>query len=63
MYLTRTQIEAAQKLVSPITAEKQKRYAETLDMLATTTLTPAQLADAQQRARAWLAAFEKRGGK
>ena len=63
MYLTRTHIEAAQKLVSPITAEKQKRYAETLDMLATTTLTPAQLADAQQRARAWLAAFEKRGGK
>ena len=41
---------------------EKKRYAETLDVVAKT-MTPAQLAEAQQRASAWLAAFEKRGGK
>ena len=47
---------------SRASAEKQKQYAETRDAMATL-MTPAQLADAQQRASAWLAAFEKRGGK
>ncbi|MEY4635371.1 MAG: hypothetical protein RJA55_1169, partial [Acidobacteriota bacterium] len=47
---------------SRASAENQKRYAEGRDAVATQ-MTPAQLAEAQQRASAWLAAFEKRGGK
>ena len=47
---------------SRTSAENQKRYAGVRDAMATL-MTPAQLAEAQQRASAWLAAFEKRGGK
>ena len=47
---------------SRASAENQKIYAEARDATAKL-MTPAQLADAQQRARAWLAAFHKRGGK
>ena len=47
---------------SRASAENQKRYAEQRDAVAAL-MTPAQLAEAQQRASAWLAAFEKRGGK
>ena len=47
---------------SRASAESQKIYAESRDDV-TTLMTPAQVADAQQRASAWLAAFEKRGGK
>ena len=43
-------------------AEYQKEYAEARDAVAKL-MTPAQLAEAQQRASAWLAAFHKRGGK
>jgi len=47
---------------SRASAENQKQFAEFRDALAKL-MTPAQLAEAQQRASAWLAAFEKRGGK
>ena len=47
---------------SRASAEDQKQYAESRDAVAKL-LTPKQLADAQQRATAWLAAFEKRGGR
>ena len=47
---------------SRTSAEQQKRYAGIRDAMATL-MTPQQLAEAQQRASAWLAAFEKRGGK
>ena len=47
---------------SRASAADQKRYAEARDSLAKL-MTPAQLAEAQKLASAWLAAFEKRGGK
>ena len=47
---------------SRASAENQKIYAGIRDLVAAQ-MTPAQLAEAQQRASAWLAAFEKRGGK
>lgn len=47
---------------SRASAENQKTYAEGRDAMAKL-MTPAQLAKAQQRAREWLAAFQKRGGK
>ena len=47
---------------SRASAADQKIYAEARDAVAAL-MTPAQLAEAQQRASAWLAAFEKRGGK
>ena len=47
---------------SRASAENQKRYAEGRDAVAKL-MTPAQLSEAQQRASAWLVAFEKRGGK
>ena len=47
---------------SRASAENQKAFAAERDRVATL-MTPAQLADAKQRASAWLAAFKKRGGK
>ena len=47
---------------SPASAEKHTRYAESRDAVAEK-MTPQQIADAQQRAIDWLAAFEQRGGK
>ena len=47
---------------SRASAGDQTPYAEARDAVAQL-MTPAQLAEAQQRASAWLAAFEKRGGK
>ena len=47
---------------SRASAENQKKYAESRGLMATL-MTPAQLAEAQKRATAWLAACEKRGGK
>ena len=44
---------------SRATGDRQKEYAETLDALSKQ-MTPAQLAEAQQRAANWQAAFEKR---
>ena len=43
-------------------AENQARYAETRDAVAKE-MTPAQIADAEQRASEWLAASEQRGGQ
>ena len=44
------------------TGEAQKSAATTRDEIAKT-MAPAQLTEAQALARAWFAAFEKRGGK
>ena len=44
---------------SRASAEDQERYAEIRDVLASL-MTPQQIADAQQLAREWLAAFEQR---
>jgi TPR repeat protein len=47
---------------SRASAENQTQMAEGRDALAAL-MTPAQIVDAQQRASAWLTAFEQRGGK
>ena len=47
---------------SRASAEKQKQYAEGRDAVALL-MTPTQIEAAQKLASAWLAAFEKRGGK
>ena len=45
------------------TVANQKRAAAFRDLFTYTMMTPAQIASGQRLARAWLAAFEKRGGK
>ena len=47
---------------SRASAENQKGYAETRDLMAKL-MTPTQIEAAQKLASAWLAAFQKRGGK
>ena len=47
---------------SRASAEDQKEYADARDAVASV-MTPQQIADAQQRATEWLAAFEQREGK